>query len=97
MTDRVPLPAGRTYIDGQMVRQLRNHRGWSLETLGRMANLSWLSVQRLETGRQRYGAVPSRSPVVVVKTETLDRIAAAFDIPAAVLRGTPPGGKEAAA
>ncbi len=88
MTDRLPLPAGRTYIDGQMVRQLRNHRGWSLETLGRMANLSWLSIQRVETGRQRYGTVPSRSTVVVVKVETLERIAAAFDLPVGVLRGT---------
>lgn len=54
------------------VRMMRVARGWSLEELARRADVSWVTVQRLETGH------PTRERRV--KEETLIALADALGV-----------------
>ena len=54
------------------VRMMRLARGWSLEELARRADVSWVTVQRLETGH------PTRERRV--KEETLTALASALGV-----------------
>lgn len=60
------------YANRGAVRMLRLARGWSLEELARRADVSWVTVQRVETGH------PTRERRV--KEETLIALAEALGV-----------------
>lgn len=76
------IPSTAALRLGERVRDARNARGWSQEALGRYIGLPAQRIGRIEAGQ---GYVP---------IEVIELLAAAFDVPPAVLTGwaTPSGG-----
>lgn len=72
MTGDVPANQYGVHANRGAVRMMRLARGWSLEELARRADVSWVTVQRLETGH------PTRERRV--KEDTLTALAVALGV-----------------
>ena len=70
-------------VNGNVLREVRRARGMSMERLANTAGVSWVTVQRLESGRQGQGRT---ARVRGAQEETVTAIAAALNVPNDLLR-----------
>ena len=70
-------------VKGNVLREVRRARGMSMEGLAKAAGVSWLTVQRLEDGRQVKGRT---ARVRGAQLETVTAIAGALGVPNDLLR-----------